>query len=178
VTSEGGVFLLPVSATGVRSRGTRSGGNNVKPKIKSPENFWSGMLFIGFGVLTVVISRDYPVGSAVSMGPGYFPIALGSILTVLGAIITSLSLKVKGDAITPFAWRPMVLLSLAFACYGLAIDHIGFISALFVLILLSAAAGREFKWKEVLIMSATLIAGSWLLFIRILELPFPLFWWR
>jgi hypothetical protein len=31
---------------------------------------------------------------------------------------------------------------------------------------------------EVLILSAVLIVGNWALFIKGLELPFPLFWWR
>ena len=150
----------------------------MKLKIKSPENFWSGLLFLGFGVATIVLCRDYPIGSPVSMGAGYFPTAVGIILAVLGAIIAATSLKMEGEDITPFAWRPIVLLSAAFAAYGLAVDRIGFIPALLVLIVLSAAAGREFKWKEVLIMSAVLIAGCWLLFIQLLALPLPLFWWR
>ena len=43
---------------------------------------------------------------------------------------------------------------------------------------MSALAGKEFRLKEVLVMSAILIGGSWALFIWGLELPFPLFWWR
>jgi hypothetical protein len=150
----------------------------MKPKIKSLENFWSGVLFIGFGAATIVLCRDYPSGSAVSMGPGYFPTAVGYILAVLGTIIAATSLKIEGEGITPFAWRPIILLSMAFAGYGLALDRIGFLSALLVLIVLSSAAGRDFKWKEVLIMSAALIAGCWVLFIKLLALPLPLFWWR
>jgi hypothetical protein len=151
----------------------------MKRKIKSPENFWSGLLFLGFGVATIVLCRDYPIGSTVSMGPGYFPTALGYILAALGTIIAATSLKIEGEeGITSFAWRPILLLSAAFAGYGLAVDRIGFLSALLVLIVLSSAAGREFKWKEVLIMSAVLIAGCWVLFIQILALPLQLFWWR
>ena len=47
-----------------------------------------------------------------------------------------------------------------------------------VMILLSAFAGREFRLKEVLILMVVLIVGCWALFIKGLELPFPLFWWR
>jgi hypothetical protein len=150
----------------------------VKFKIKSSENFWSGLIFIGFGILAVVISRDYPMGSAMRMGPGYFPRVLGSILIVLGAIIAATSFKVEGEGIEPFAWRPMILLSAAFAFFGWTIDHVGFIPSLFGLIVLSAASGREFKWREVLIMTTALITGAWAIFIWGLELPFPLFCWR
>ncbi|MCI3952164.1 MAG: hypothetical protein K0R53_1662, partial [Burkholderiales bacterium] len=33
-------------------------------KIKSQEDFWAGLMFIGFGVLAIFVSRDYPMGSA------------------------------------------------------------------------------------------------------------------
>lgn len=147
-------------------------------KIKSQEDFWAGLMFIGFGVLAIVISRDYPMGSAMRMGPGYFPTGLGAIMVLLGSIITLLSFKVEGGKIKPFAWKPMIVLAIAFCTFAWGIDHIGFIPSLAIMILLSSVAGREFKLKEVLILMVILIVGCWALFIKGLELPFPLFWWR
>jgi len=150
----------------------------MKSKVKSPEDFGSGLLFIGFGILAVVVSRDYPIGTTSRMGPGYFPTVIGFILIILGLIIAATSLKVTGEGIGSFAWRPIILLSAAFSFYGWAIDHIGFIPALFGLIVLSAASGSKFKWSEVLIMSVGFITGTWLLFIWALKMPYPLFCWR
>ena len=76
--------------------------NIVQLKIKSQEDFWAGLMFIGFGVLAIVISRDYPMGSAMRMGPGYFPTSLGAIMVLLGSIITLLSFKVAGGKVKPF----------------------------------------------------------------------------
>ena len=150
----------------------------MSSKIKSQEDFWAGLMFIAFGVLAIFISTDYPLGSAMRMGPGYFPTGIGIILIILGSIIAMPSFKVVGDKVGTFAFKPMILLSVAFGVFGWAIDNIGFILALFILIALSSAAGKEFKMKEILPMSAVLIVGSWALFIWGLELPFPLFWWR
>lgn len=150
----------------------------MKYKIKSPEDFWSGMLFITFGALAVFISRDYPFGSTMRMGPGYFPTVLGGMLVVVGAIIAATAFKVEGEGIEPFAWRPMVLLSVAFAIFGWGMDNLGFVPSMTALIVLCAAAGREFKWTEVVIMTIVLIVGSWALFIWGLDLPYPLFWER
>lgn len=147
-------------------------------KIKSQEDFWAGMMFVGFGVLAIVVSRDYPMGSAMRMGPGYFPTWIGAIMVLLGAIISALSFKVAGEKVGKFAWRPMVLLSVAFCIFAWGIDHIGFIPSLVVMIFVSALAGKEFKLKEVAILAVILIVGCWALFIKGLELPFPLFWWR
>jgi len=55
----------------------------VQLKIKNPEDFWAGIMFLGFGVLAVYISQDYPMGTAMRMGPGYFPTYLGALLIVL-----------------------------------------------------------------------------------------------
>ena len=150
----------------------------MSSKIKSQEDFWAGLMFIAFGILAIYISTDYPIGSAMRMGPGYFPTGIGIILIILGAIIGLTSFKVVGDNVGQFAFKPMILLSVAFAVFGWAIDNIGFIPALFILIALSSAAGKEFKMKELIPMSVVLIVGSWALFIWGLELPFPLFWWR
>jgi hypothetical protein len=150
----------------------------VQLKIKSQEDFWAGVMFIGFGVLAIVISRDYPMGSAMRMGPGYFPTGIGAIMIVLGALIALLSFKVEGPKIQPFAWKPMILLAIAFSTFAWGIDHIGFIPSLVVMIFVSALAGREFRLKEVAVLAVVLIVGCWALFIKGLELPFPLFWWR
>jgi hypothetical protein len=56
--------------------------------IKSPKDFWAGLMFIGFGLFTVVWSLfHYQMGSAVRMGPGYFPVVLGGLLAILGAAV-------------------------------------------------------------------------------------------
>ncbi len=148
-------------------------------KIKNQEDFWAGLMFVGFGVLAMVISMDYPFGTASRMGPGYFPMVLGGMMLTLGAIVALMALKSdeKKD-VTPFAWRPMIMLSVGFLVFGWGIDHIGFIPSLFGMILVTAAAGRTFKWGEVLIMTAVLIAGAVGVFIYGIELPYPLFWWR
>lgn len=147
-------------------------------KIKNQEDFWSGVMFIGFGTLAIYLSWEYPFGSASRMGPGYFPTWLGIIMTALGVAIALTSFKTVGDKITAFAWKPIILLSVGFMVFGWSIDHIGFIPATAILVVLGAAAGREFRIKEVIPLTIFLIIGCWALFIKGLELPFPLFWWR
>jgi hypothetical protein len=61
-------------------------------RIRSYEDFWAGLMFIGVGILAVFFAREYPMGSAFRMGPGYFPTYLGAISVVLGAILTGRSL--------------------------------------------------------------------------------------
>lgn len=57
-------------------------------KIKNPKDFWAGLMFIGSGLFfTIWATEFYQMGTAVRMGPAYFPAVLGGLLTVLGAII-------------------------------------------------------------------------------------------
>ena len=143
-------------------------------KIRSQEDFWAGIMFIGFGVLAIVVSRDYPMGSAMRMGPGYFPTWIGAILVLLGGVIASIGLKNDGDRITAFPWRAILLLSVAFAAFGWGMETIGFIPSLAILIVLSAMSSRDHRWIEVAIETVVLIAGCWAVFIYGIELPFPL----
>ena len=55
------------------------------------------------------------------MGPGYFPLALGVLLAVLGGVITFKALVVEtvdGDKIGAFAWRPLIFIILANLVFG------------------------------------------------------------
>ena len=143
-------------------------------KIKNQENFWAGILFLGFGLLTAFVSSDYPMGTTMRMGPGYYPLYLGIILAIIGVIIALTSFKIEGESIMLFGWRGIIMLSLGFSFFGWAIDGIGFLPALIALILCSAFAMKGVILLELLIMSFVLIAGSIFVFIYMLSLPYPL----
>lgn len=146
-------------------------------RIKSQEDFWTGVMFIGFGVLAIVVSRDYPMGTARAMGPGYFPTYLGVIIIVIGAALLGKAFWVKGEGIGRWGWRPLAWLSAAFAAFGLLIEEAGFVLALLALIVASSLAGRDTRPLELLILTVLLIAGSVALFVYGLELPYRLFPW-
>ncbi len=71
-------------------------------KIKNAKDFWAGVLFIGFGLAFVLIARNYQMGSAVRMGPAYFPTILGGLLAVLGLVIflRSFVSRMAGEHVT------------------------------------------------------------------------------
>jgi hypothetical protein len=146
-------------------------------KIASQKDFWAGLMFIGFGVLAIYVSRAYPMGSLVSMGPGYFPTWLGVIMIVIGAFTAGRSYRAEGERVGPWGWRPLLWLSAAFAAFGLLIEGAGFVLALLALIVASSFAGRDTRLLELVILVVLLIGGSVGLFIYGLELPYRLFPW-
>jgi hypothetical protein len=90
-------------------------------QIKNPKDFWAGLMFIGFGGFAVIWSlTHYQMGTAVRMGPGYFPVMLGGLLAVLGAMVfvQSVTLPPSPDSTPlklPFNIIDMVIFIAVFA---------------------------------------------------------------
>jgi hypothetical protein len=144
-------------------------------KIKSPKDFWSGLMFVGFGVFFMVWAlTHYQMGTAVRMGPGYFPTVLGGMLTVLGAIVMAGSLVAQGESVPQFHLRPLIFVSVAVVLYGYLMKPLGLVGSTAALVFVSAYGGHEFKWKEVTLLFVILFVFSWLVFVKGLTLPFPL----
>ena len=146
-------------------------------KIKSQRDFWSGLMFFSFGAVAVYIARDYPMGAAMRMGPGYFPTYLGVLLMLMGVVIAVRGIVGRGEEIGGWALRPLIVLSVAILVFAYAMDTLGFVPGLALLILGSALASREFRLLEALALATVLIIGAVAIFIYGIELPYRLFWW-
>ena len=143
-------------------------------KIKSQKDFWAGLLFIFFGLFFLYVARNYQMGSAVRMGPAYFPTVLGGMLAVLGAIVLLQSVILQGPKIPKMSFKPIFFVSLALILFGYLLKPLGFVLSLIILIFVSAFGGHEFKTKEVCILAVVLIFFSVLVFVKGLTLPFSL----
>ena len=143
-------------------------------KIKSPKDFWAGLMFIAFGLFFLVVAGNYQMGSAVRMGPAYFPTVLGGLMAVLGGIVFFQSLVVDGEKVPQLSFKPIFYISLALVLFGYLLKPLGFILSLAVLVFVCAFGGHEFKTKEVTILTVVLIICSVLVFVKGLSLPFPL----
>jgi hypothetical protein len=159
-------------------------------KIKSQQDFWAGVMFIGFGLFFVVFAvgtpefldkmlgtkliPGYQIGSAVRMGPAYFPLVLGGLQAVLGAIVLINSLILDGPAVAQFHFRPLIFIAISSLAFAYLLKPLGLIFASIALVFISAYGGHEFKWKEVAILSVVLVIGSVLVFVEGLTLPFPI----
>jgi hypothetical protein len=146
-------------------------------RIHSQQDFWSGLMFLVVGLGFALASTRYPLGAAARPGPGYFPLGLGLILAIFGAIVLFKSLTKNapdGEPIGVIVWRPIAWIIGSVVIFGFALPWLGMIVALPLLVFTSSLAGDEFKWREVLINMVVLTAGSWLIFIKGLALVIPL----
>ena len=146
----------------------------MKPSVWNNKDVWAGLMLIGIGAAAIVLARDYPFGTALRMGPGYFPIVLGGLLIVFGLYVLATGLR-RAEAMGGFwSLRALVVLPLSLVLFGLLMDHAGFVPAMIVLIFASATASTEFRFVEVLLFSVGLTALSVAVFVWALGLPYPL----
>ncbi|MDB5845494.1 MAG: tripartite tricarboxylate transporter TctB family protein [Polaromonas sp.] len=153
-------------------------------RIKSQKDFFSGLMFMGVGVAFAWGATTYNVGNGARMGPGYFPLYLGVLMTVLGAIITFQSLVVEtlgGDKIGKWAFKPLFFIILANLVFGvllaglpsMGIPAMGMIIAIYALVFIASMAEEGWKFKTTLILATVLAIGSYLAFVVALKLQFP-----
>jgi len=141
---------------------------------RSNRDFFAGLFYIVLGAAGWLIARDYPFGSALRMGPGYFPSVLACMMIAFGVAIMLMGIKnnekIKGN----WSIRAMIVLPLATVTFGYLMEEVGFIPAMLVLIPFSALSGREFKLIEIGLLTVGLTILCTLMFIKGLGLPYPL----
>ena len=142
-------------------------------KIKAPKDFWAGLMFIAFGLGFLIVARNYAMGTAVRMGPSYFPTVLGGLLALLGLAIFIESFIVKGEKVPRIVFRPMTLIVLGIVLFGILLKPLGLILCTALLITIGALGGHEFKTKEVVILFVVLAVFAVAVFVKGLGLPIP-----
>jgi hypothetical protein len=152
-------------------------------KIKSQQDFFAGLMFMVVGIAFAWGATNYNIGEGARMGPGYFPLVLGILLTGLGAFIIFEALVVEtedGELIGKWAWKPLGFIIGANLLFGILLGGLpsiglpamGMIVGIYGLTLISSLAGDEFHLGGVLILATILAIGSYLAFIMLLKLQF------
>ena len=151
----------------------RSGGGHVA-RIRSPKDFWAGVLFVLTGVAAILIGSRYNLGTAARMGPGYFPRILGMLLIVLGGILALRAMRTNGPPIPAWRWRPTLVVLGSVVLFGLIVNRVGLALSTVILIVLASAASTELRWKEALVSGLLLAALAVGVFIIGLKLQLPI----
>jgi len=134
-----------------------------------------GLTFIALGSFFVYQCLNLELGTAFRMGPGYFPLILAAILTLLGVIVLVQATRVKGEPIGPFALRGMLFILPAPVFFGLTVRGLGFVPSLFFTALIAAFASSRMKPMMALVLAAAITIFSAAVFSYALGLPFERF---
>ena len=147
----------------------------MKIPLYKNKDFLAGLMFIGIGSTAMIMARDYPFGSALRMGPGYFPSVLGGILIAFGLWTLVIGLIRQEPVKRTWSVRALIILPLTALVFGIMMEKAGFVPALLLLALMSATASPKFRIVDQGVLAIGLTVLSVGLFIYGLGLPYPLF---
>ena len=143
-------------------------------RIRSPKDFWAGLIFVAIGGGFVLLAQQYRLGDMHRMGPAMFPTLVGALLAALGLIMALRSFARDGAPMSDFHARPIVVSLLAIVLFGIALQWLGLVAAVAVLVLIGANAARDVRQLDNLALAAGMIVFSVAVFVWLLGLPLPL----
>ena len=138
-------------------------------------NLICSLLLIAAGLFFAYQSLELELGTALRMGPGYFPFILACALILFGVIILVQSTRVQGEPIGAIAWRGMAFILPAPIIFGLTVQGFGFVPSVFISALVASFASQKMKPLTALLLSVGLTVFSVLVFSYGLGLPFQRF---
>ncbi|WP_207476200.1 tripartite tricarboxylate transporter TctB family protein [Arenibaculum pallidiluteum] len=142
--------------------------------IRSPRNFAGGLVLLAIAALALWQIQDLSVGTAMRMGPGYYPRLLAFLLGFFGLVLMAGSVVVHGDGLERWRVKNLVLVLGAIVIFAFAIRTLGLVLSGAALMLVSALASHDLRWREVLLFTAGMLVFSVILFPIALNLPLPI----
>ncbi|MCX8997338.1 tripartite tricarboxylate transporter TctB family protein [Rhizobiaceae bacterium BDR2-2] len=133
----------------------------------------SGLFFLLVAAVFAYGALRLPMGSAIRMGPGYFPLVLSGMLAFFGVltVLTGVRNASERNAVSSIAWLRLLLVSGSALFFAIALDGLGFPITVFVTILIAARASKDFRLVPALLLAALSSAAAWFIFAGALGLP-------
>ncbi len=148
-------------------------------RVKGSQDLAAGLMFVTIGVLALWIGADYPVGSWQRPGTGVLPRILSWALIILGGAIAAKGLIARGARLfeRPWAWRPIIMVTLAAIAFALLVDTTGMVVSMVVSMAICALGTPETRWREFAVFAVIMVVSSVILFIKGLGMPIKVFPW-
>ena len=146
----------------------------MNPIERNPKDFWTGVIYVVVGLAAIFLSSDYGMGTAVKMGPAYFPTILASLLILIGTISVIRSFVKPGAPIGKVAWKGMFLIILSTLLFGFLARKAGTAFAFPLMVVISAYASSKFNLRNAFLLAAGVTVFCVLIFQVILGVPLPI----
>ena len=141
-------------------------------RVRNPQDFWAGILFIVFGGLALWFGRTYAIGTLNKMGPGFLPVALSIGLLGIGALLVLRALAIDGPAIEKSQMLPQLFILAAIVVFALTIERLGLALAVGAVTITASLANRSMHWFETIALAVGLAVLCVVLFVQLLGQPF------
>jgi hypothetical protein len=142
-------------------------------------DFLGGLLFLAVGAFVMVAVSGYPMGTAMRMGPGYFPMLIGGMIAGLGLILAvrAVLAAVPGERVSGFAFQPLLFILGGIAVFALLIERTGLIIAVSALVLIARMSRIEGRALELVALAVALSAMAYAVFVFGLKMPLKVVPW-
>jgi putative tricarboxylic transport membrane protein len=149
-------------------------GRGFSFSIRSPRDFWGGLVLVAVAILAIWASRDLPGQRGFAFGPGTAPRLFAGLLVVLGTLVALVGLVTDGPRIEKYKIRGPVLVIAAILGFAAMIRPVGMVIASYVTFMVAILGSREMRVLESIIAAAVMTAFCVFLFPYLLNLPFQL----
>lgn len=146
-------------------------------KKKDPNDIIGGLFLTGLGLFFAFYSiQNYKIGTLSQMGPGYFPMVLGFILSVLGLLVTLSAFNRSGES-PKVSWKSLFIIIGSIVLFGAALKDLGIILSTMITLLVASLADEEITWKGRIMLIATVTPIIYIIFIFGLGMPLRIWPW-
>lgn len=146
-------------------------------RIKGSKDFATGLLFLAIGIGAYYVGSTYSMGTAQRPGTGVLPRILAYCLMASGILLSIQALLQEGPKLDAWAWRPLIMITLATIAFAFLIDTAGLVVAMLVSMTLAALGTHETKWKEFAMFSVLMLVIGIGIFIVGLGMPIKVLPW-
>lgn len=140
--------------------------------VKGPRDLIAGLLFVVVGGAAALTAWRYPMGTALHMGPGYFPFIAGCGLTLTGIVVAFRGLSAREHRVQPIHLKPLVLVLAAVALFAVLVERAGLVITVPLVVVTAYLANPRLRLVEMLLTAAVLTIVAVVVFQQLLELPF------
>jgi hypothetical protein len=140
--------------------------------VKGPRDLIAGLLFLVVGGGAALTAWRYPMGTALHMGPGYFPFLAGCGLTVAGIVVALRGFGAREHRVQPIHLKPLVLVLAAVALFAVLVERAGLVITVPLVVVTAYLANPRARPVEMVLTAAALTLAAVVVFQRLLELPF------
>lgn len=153
-------------------------GQPAPPKGSSRAQSWGGEIgavaLFALSLIFIFGGLKLGLGSFFRLGTGAFPFISGSILAVLAIFVGLHEWRSKGLSHPP-DWISFLAIVAAIAIFASTADRLGLVPAVFMSVIIASFPDRSLSLMGKAILGAIVSAACWVLFIRLLNLPFKAF---
>jgi hypothetical protein len=137
-----------------------------------------GLLSVALGLYVIAEASQYPMGSLLRMGPGFFPCVVATIIVLLGLALIVASFRARPESGGhEVRIRSVLAIGPGIVLFALLLERVGLIPATMTLVLVSSLAEPHWRPRRAAVLALAMTTFIYVLFILVLRMPIPALKW-